>query len=167
MNTENLKTARKKSGKTQKEVADSLGVGQSTYKNYECGLREPNGDTIVALANLFGVTTDYLLGGQPAETLEDTIKRLAKQYQMTDAQRGIAAAYFYMDKENREKLLEIVRTFADGADAAESKESREKFEKVKAAAYQNPAGSIPREAEYPQELLDDMDKNAPLTDPDM
>ena len=167
MNTENLKAARKKSGKTQKEIADSLGVGQSTYKNYECGLREPNGDTIVALANLFGVTTDYLLGRQPAETLEDTIKRLAKQYQMTDAQRGIAAAYFYMDKENREKLLEIVRTFADSADAAESKESREKFEKVKAAAYQNPAGSIPREAEYPQELLDDMDKNAPLTDTDM
>ena len=167
MNTENLKTSRKKSGKTQKEVADSLGVGQSTYKNYECGLREPNGDTIVALANLFGVTTDYLLGRQPAEALEDTIKRLAKQYQMTDAQTGIVAAYFYMNEENREKLLEIVRAFADGADAAESKESREKFEKVKAAAYQNPAGSIPREAEYPQELLDDMDKNAPLTDPDM
>lgn len=167
MNTENLKAARKKSGKTQKEIADSLGVGQSTYKNYECGLREPNGDTIVALANLFGVTTDYLLGRQPAETLEDTIKSLAKQYQMTDAQTGIVAAYFYMNEENREKFLEIVRTFADSADAAESKESRGKFEKVKAAAYQNPAGSIPREAEYPQELLDDMDKNAPLTDPDM
>ena len=86
---------------------------------------------------------------------------------MTDAQRGIAAAYFYMDKENREKLLEIVRTFADSADTEESKESRGKFEKVKAAAYQNPAGSIPREAEYPQEMLDDMDKNAHLTDPDM
>ena len=167
MNTENLKAARKKSGKTQKEIADSLGVGQSTYKNYECGLREPNGDTIVALANLFGVTTDYLLGRQPAETLEDTIKMLAKQYKMTDAQTGIVAAYFYMNEENREKLLEIVRTFADSADTAESKESREKFEKVKAAAYQNPAGSIPREAEYPQEMLDDMDKNAPLTDPDM
>ena len=167
MNTENLKTARKKSGKTQKDVADSLGVGQSTYKNYECGLREPNGDTIVALANLFGVTTDYLLCRQPAETLEDTIKRLAKQYKMTDAQTGIVAAYFYMNEENREKLLEIVRTFADSADTAESNESRGKFEKVKAAAYQNPAGSIPREAEYPQELLDDMDKNAPLTDPDM
>ena len=167
MNTENLKTARKKSGKTQKEVADSLGVGQSTYKNYECGLREPNGDTIVALANLFGVTTDYLLGRRPSETLEDTIKRLAKQYKMTDAQTGIVAAYFYMNEENREKLLEIVRTFADSADTAESKESRGKFEKVKAAAYQNPAGSIPREAEYPQEMLDDMDKNAPMTDPDM
>ena len=167
MNTENLKTARKKSGKTQKDVADSLGVGQSTYKNYECGLREPNGDTIVALANLFGVTTDYLLGRQPAETLEDTIKMLAKQYKMTDAQTGIVAAYFYMNEENREKLLEIVRTFADSADAAESKESRGKFEKVKAAAYQNPDGSIPREAEYPQEMLDDMDKNAPLTDPDI
>ena len=71
MNTENLKAARKKSGKTQKEIADSLGVGQSTYKNYECGLREPNGDTIVALADLFGVTTDYLLGRSDVNPMED------------------------------------------------------------------------------------------------
>lgn len=71
MNTENLKAARKKSGKTQKEIADSLGVGQSTYKNYECGLREPNGDTIVALANLFGVTTDYLLGRSDVNPMEN------------------------------------------------------------------------------------------------
>ena len=71
MNTENLKAARKKSGKTQKEIADSLGVGQSTYKNYECGLREPKGDTIVALANLLGVTTDYLLGRSDVNPMKD------------------------------------------------------------------------------------------------
>lgn len=66
MNVEHLKLARKQSGMTQKEVADNIGVGQSTYKNYECGIREPNGDTIVELANLFNVTTDYLLGREPA-----------------------------------------------------------------------------------------------------
>ena len=65
MNTENLKNARKASGKTQKDVAEYLGVGQSTYKNYECGIREPNDDTTVKLAELFNVTTDYLLGREP------------------------------------------------------------------------------------------------------
>ena len=79
MNTENLKAARKKSGKTQKEVADSLGVGQSTYKNYECGLREPNGDTIVALANLFGVSTDYLLGRPDAKPPEEPLDEFARK----------------------------------------------------------------------------------------
>ena len=162
-----LKTLREKSGESMSKTAEFLGIPKGTYASYEYGKREPNIEMILKISDHFGVAIDYLLGGKSAETPEDTIKRLAKQYQMTDAQRGIAAAYFYMNEENREKLLEIVRTFADGADAAESKESREKFEKVKAAAYQNPAGSIPREAEYPQEMLDDMDKNAPLTDPDM
>lgn len=41
------------------------------------------------------------------------------------------------------------------------------MEAVRVAAYQNPAGSVPREAEYPQELLDDMDKNAQQTDLDL
>lgn len=67
MNIENLKQARKQSGMTQKEVADALGVGQSTYKNYECGFREPNNETTVTLANLFNVTTDYLLGREPKQ----------------------------------------------------------------------------------------------------
>ena len=35
MNTENLKTARKKSGKTQKEVADELGISQSYISRLE------------------------------------------------------------------------------------------------------------------------------------
>ena len=67
MNIENLKQARKQSGMTQKEVADALGVGQSTYKNYECGFREPNNETTVTLANFYRVTTDYLLGREPAQ----------------------------------------------------------------------------------------------------
>ena len=62
MNTDNLKTIRKKSGKTQKEVAEGIGIGQGTYKNYETGAREPNNATLVAIANYFNVTTDYLLG---------------------------------------------------------------------------------------------------------
>lgn len=37
MNTDNLKAIRKKSGKTQKEVAEGIGIGQGTYKNYETG----------------------------------------------------------------------------------------------------------------------------------
>ena len=62
MNVENLKSARKGKGMTQKDVSTKLNISPNTYKNYEQGLREPNGDTIVALATLFDVSTDYLLG---------------------------------------------------------------------------------------------------------
>lgn len=32
------------------------------YANYEYGIREPDFDTVIKLAKLYNVTTDYLLG---------------------------------------------------------------------------------------------------------
>lgn len=69
MNTNNLKTARKNNQMTQKQVSDHLKISPNTYKNYEQGLREPNGDMTVKLAELFNVTTDYLLGRESNEEL--------------------------------------------------------------------------------------------------
>ena len=38
-----------------------------TYANYEYGRREPDFETTKKLANLFNVSTDYLLGRDPRE----------------------------------------------------------------------------------------------------
>lgn len=108
MNTENLKSARKKSGKTQKEVADLLGVGQSTYKNYECGLREPNGDTIVALANLFGVTTDYLLGRPTAQPPTDALERLFTEKSFSALEEELLRKYMELPHEARQAVVRFI-----------------------------------------------------------
>ena len=124
MNVEHLKLARKQSGMTQKEVADNIGVGQSTYKNYECGIREPNGDTIVELANLFGVTTDYLLG-----------RDSQKSNELTPTQREEIATqkWLSLDKEKRDALLQMMETCIKTFEAAESnhKKIREQEQPVK------------------------------------
>lgn len=49
-------------GMYQKELAAHLNVSISTISNYEKGNHHPDLDTLCKLANLFGVTTDYLLG---------------------------------------------------------------------------------------------------------
>lgn len=103
MKTENLKAARKKCNMTQKEVADFIGVGQSTYKNYECGLREPNCDTIIQLADLFHVTTDYLLGRISDNT--NPLDRL----NLLPEDRTFISAYLELDVKERESLLAILR----------------------------------------------------------
>lgn len=108
MNTENLKSARKKSGKTQKEVADLLGVGQSTYKNYECGLREPNGDTIVALANLFGVSTDYLLGRPTAQPPTDALERLFTEKSFSALEEELLRKYMELPHEARQAVVRFI-----------------------------------------------------------
>ena len=57
-----LVEARKAAGKTQKEVAKAAGVPERTYQKHEAGEQLPRLPVIVALARLYGVSTDYLLG---------------------------------------------------------------------------------------------------------
>lgn len=57
-----LRALRKMKGLTQKDTADRLLLGQTTVANYENGTRIPDLKTISALADLYGVTVDYLLG---------------------------------------------------------------------------------------------------------
>ena len=59
---------RKERGKTQKDMAEYLGISRQAYANYEVGLREPDFDSLVKLADYFGVSLDELLGREAPET---------------------------------------------------------------------------------------------------
>ena len=62
-----LKYFRKKNGKTQKEIADFLGLTQTAYGNYELGKRQITPDKLAKLADLYGVSVDDLIGRGSAE----------------------------------------------------------------------------------------------------
>lgn len=47
---------------TQGYVADRLGIARTTYTAYERDTKQPPMETINKIADLFGVSTDYLLG---------------------------------------------------------------------------------------------------------
>lgn len=47
---------------TQKQVADRIGLAISAVSSYESGSRYPTYDTLIKLARMFHVSTDYLLG---------------------------------------------------------------------------------------------------------
>lgn len=59
---ERLKELREEKGYSQKYVAESIKVAQSTYTLYEGGKREPGFETLCELSRFFNVSTDYLLG---------------------------------------------------------------------------------------------------------
>lgn len=63
----NIKDIRLQKGLTQSEVATALGVSSVVYSRYENGKRQPSIDTLVQMADIFGVTVDYLLGRQDIE----------------------------------------------------------------------------------------------------
>ena len=62
MKFENIRNLRIDRGYTQKQVGKCLGVSQNTYSQYETGVRNYPVDVVVRLAELYGVSTDYLLG---------------------------------------------------------------------------------------------------------
>lgn len=62
MKYENIRSIRIDRGYTQKQIAEYLGISQNTYSQYEVGVLNYPVDAIVALAEFYGVSTDYLLG---------------------------------------------------------------------------------------------------------
>lgn len=59
---ERLKELRISKSLTQKEIADSVGMAPVAYQRYEYGTREPAYQKLIALADYFNVSLDYLTG---------------------------------------------------------------------------------------------------------
>ena len=59
---EALLEQRKLNHLTQREVASRLGISQPSYIRDEQGTAEPGLENLVKLADIFEVSTDYLLG---------------------------------------------------------------------------------------------------------
>lgn len=59
---EKLKTLRTEAGMTQTELARRLSITKSVVSYYELQERTPSPDVLIRLADIFHVTTDYLLG---------------------------------------------------------------------------------------------------------
>ena len=57
-----LKDIREDRDITHKEIADYLHIKQNTYSQYESGKRQLPIEALIALADYYHVTTDYLLG---------------------------------------------------------------------------------------------------------
>lgn len=58
-----LKDLRDRDGVSREAVARQMGVSAMTIRNWEKGDTEPSASQVRALAELFGVSADYILGG--------------------------------------------------------------------------------------------------------
>ena len=88
-----LKELRQNAGLTQKQLADRLWLSKATVSYYEQSLRYPSPEVLVKLAEIFHVTTDYILGieekkqtidvtdlsDEDIEFLENAVKLLRKK----------------------------------------------------------------------------------------
>ena len=57
-----IKLLRKEKHVTQKQLADIIGVQEVSFQRYEYGTARPSLDKLIALADYFNVSLDYLVG---------------------------------------------------------------------------------------------------------
>lgn len=57
-----LKQLRETANLTQSDMAEILDVKLQSYQRFEYGSRRPSLDVLIALADYFGVSLDYLVG---------------------------------------------------------------------------------------------------------
>lgn len=57
-----LTELRKQNKYTQRDIAKKLNISQPSYIRYEHDSSEPSYENLVKIADLFDVSTDYLLG---------------------------------------------------------------------------------------------------------
>lgn len=76
-----LKELREAKNLTQSQVARDLNMPRQSISHYEKGDRQPDYEIALTIARYYGVTVDYLLGGDdapempPAEAIEYKEKR--------------------------------------------------------------------------------------------
>ena len=85
---EMLKELRTKKGLTGKQVADGIGIAYHVYQTYESGVRNAGLPVVEKLADFYGVTTDYLLGREPAA---DPLKNMDIHIDSVDSESFINA----------------------------------------------------------------------------
>ncbi|HAV3169967.1 TPA: helix-turn-helix domain-containing protein [Acinetobacter baumannii] len=68
-----LKNQRKSKKLTQQQVADAIGVSKTSVIYWEKDENLPKHDSLMALAQILGVTSDYLLHGKESGSLDKNI----------------------------------------------------------------------------------------------
>ena len=101
---DNLKTLRKRKGLTQLELAEKLGIAQSTLASYERGIREPNFEMLENIADYFNVPMAELLGSE---------SKVAEAYngyrkEITAERQAVLDAVDGMSVDELKRLLKII-----------------------------------------------------------
>ncbi len=87
---------RAEAGLTRKQFAEKLNVSPRLISYWETGGRECSFDTLIAIADLFGVTTDELLGRTDGAHASDTA--------LLQDERALLEGYRALGREGRLKL---------------------------------------------------------------
>jgi len=113
MLNERLARLREEAGYTKKEVANILNIDPSTYGKYELGKREPDYEMLSKIAEIFNVSTDYLLCRTDIRepitpTSDDEVNEILESLHKRPEMKMLFSVSKKATKEDIEKAVKII-----------------------------------------------------------
>lgn len=111
---ENLRKIRNERKLTQAQAAEKIIIGnpkkpltRTTYANYESGITEPDSEFWIAVADLFKVSIDYLMGfcDDPNST------KYAVNFQTSQEEKNLVRSWRSADDRAKEDVAHALRGF--------------------------------------------------------
>ncbi|GHU60653.1 hypothetical protein AGMMS49975_29720 [Clostridia bacterium] len=102
---ERIQQLRKAQNFTQKQVAEAVNVQTNSLQQFEYGKLKPSLDTLIKIADFFGVSLDYLAGRADND---NTIK-IEKTGSLTQEEKRLLEDYRKLGKINQVRVLERIQ----------------------------------------------------------
>ena len=109
-----LREARKKAGLTQSQLAIKIGIGQNTYSYWETGKTKIDSVSLAKLAEILGVSIDYILGHDIHETekreREESIhqKEVLSLFEISPHEINLIKKYRALDERGRQAVDDTI-----------------------------------------------------------
>ncbi|QUH29624.1 helix-turn-helix transcriptional regulator [Vallitalea guaymasensis] len=103
---EKIKYLRNERGLYQRDLANALNIAVTTISGYERDDRRPNPETLKQIADFFGVTIDYLVGGK-----ESSVDYLEEEF--PEGIKVLRRATKELTPEARAKMVKLMKAFLE------------------------------------------------------
>lgn len=101
-----IKEARTAVNLTQDQLANLLGIKNTTLSGYETGAHDPKSNTLIQIARICGTTVDYLLGISVESTRAEADDNAMP---LSSAENELITIYRDLNEKGRESLIRQAR----------------------------------------------------------
>ncbi len=101
-----IKQLREEKGWSQRALAAKINANPKTVNFWERGVSEPSAGFVVALADIFECTADYVLGR------EDDLGEVNVQRELSQSEREFLSVYSSLGRAERRELLDFAHFLA-------------------------------------------------------
>lgn len=166
-----LKKLRNMRNLTSEELCSQINIKSGSYRNYERNDRKPDYETLIKLADFYGVTTDYLLGRPNAKPPADPVEEFADKVQMQEQEQIILKKWLALDEKKRQAvfdfMVDIVREYESAYVQSNAQIQSEQIQRNDTCGFSDQAIARSSESNYKpaptdeqynsfEELTDDM-----------